>query len=269
MKIPNFKTQEGAVLYKDTVGKFIAPKVAQVLMRNAQAEIETKAATIRQYETLDLGCGPGTVSLALAEKYPDLHIVGADSSENMILECQTAAANRGYNTVQFVQADASEIDTLESSFHLVVSNLAFPFFPRPAYTMQAVYQIVRPGGTVIFTVPGRHTWEEFFEVAKAVVGPVTKVARPFLTKFTQAEKLPESMNEAGFQDIQVSTAKIPFSFEDGQHVLNFFAELFHLLDFAPQIAQDKLVSEIDKRFPEGFTMHYEAVIVRATKNNSN
>ncbi|QQE78270.1 class I SAM-dependent methyltransferase [Alicyclobacillus sp. SO9] len=264
MKIPNFKTEEGALLYKDTVGNDIAPRVADILIEAARTVIDIKD-TSQQIDILDLGCGPGTVSLALADNYPHAQIVGVDSSASMLAECRSAAASRSIENAQFVQSEASELNALKTPFHLVVSNLAFPFFPRPIETMQAVCRVMQANGSAIFTVPGRHTWEEFFDVAKSVVGPATKVARPFLTKFTQAEKLPESMTAAGFGTIQTKAVKIPFSFDNGQHLLNFFAKLFHLLDFAPQIAQEKLTREIDKRFPDGFTMHYEAIIVQGTK----
>lgn len=257
MQIPNFNTEEGSILYQNTVGRLISPRVAEILLAHARARIAS--VTVRRI--LDLGCGPGTLSLPLARKHPELDIVATDASAAMIALAETEAAGQSLVNVHFRRMNAGHIELEPESFDLVLCNLAFPFFVRPHESMREIFEMVKPGGSACFTVPGRRTWMEFFALAESVLGEMISMARPFLAKFTQAEVLPEALAAAGFTERMESRTLLPFSFPDGQAVLGFFAELFHLLDYVPTDLKSELAGAIDQAHPAGFTMHYEAVLL--------
>ena len=44
---------------------------------------------------VDLGCGPGNLTAALAERWPGAEVLGVDNSAEMIEAAQAAAARRG------------------------------------------------------------------------------------------------------------------------------------------------------------------------------
>ena len=44
--------------------------------------------TVRPSTILDLGCGPGTVTSLLAERWPDAAITGVDSSPEMLADAR-------------------------------------------------------------------------------------------------------------------------------------------------------------------------------------
>lgn len=257
MRIPNFKSEEGSILYSNTVGQLISPRVAEVMF----SQVTSHLAPDRRQTVLDLGCGPGTVSLALARQFPQLSILAVDASASMLALASQVSSKEQLGNLEFRQMDAGHIDLTSTSFDWVLCNLAFPFFPRPHDSLRELYEVVRPGGQVCFTVPGRNTWSEFFKVADAVMGDFVKMARPFLVKFTQAEVLKDAMSSAGFEHLQEQRIRLPFRFESGQSVLDFFHELFHLLDYAPEDAQSELAEAIDRDHPGGFTMNYEAVLL--------
>ena len=131
--------------------------------------------------------------------------------------------------------------------------------------MLALHDALRPDGVTLLTVPGRTTWSEFFSVAEDVMGNMVSMARPFLMKFTQAEALSDALRDAGFADITETSWEITFTFSAGVDVLAFFGELFHLLEYSPPAMRAELAATIDSRFPDGFTMHYEARMVRARR----
>ncbi|MCL6453993.1 MAG: methyltransferase domain-containing protein [Alicyclobacillus sp.] len=259
MRIPNFRSEAGSILYKNTVGRRISPRVAQLLLQQA----ETVMASQPVHDVLDLGCGPGTVSLTLAARYPTLHIEATDASAAMVDLARAEAERLGLSNLTFAEANANHLELPPASFDLVVCNLAFPFFPRPYESMAAVADLLRPGGTACFTVPGARTWEAFFAVAETVFGDSVRVARPFLVKFQQAEVLPDALAKAGFHDVTETRTLLPFSFDSGEAVLRFFTELFHLLDSATPDMRAELADAVDRLHPNGFTMHYEAVLLTA------
>ncbi|KPV40777.1 class I SAM-dependent methyltransferase [Alicyclobacillus ferrooxydans] len=260
MRIPNFKTDAGAMRYKDTVGTFIAPEVAKFVIEIAQQHISQGAKRV-----LDVACGPGTVSLRVAQQNPNADIVGADYSAAMIRQCVQSSEVMGLQNTQFVEMNANDIRFDGPPFDLIVCNLAFPFFSKPAESMKGLYDSVAASGHVVLSVPGNETWSEFFVIAEDVLGDAIQMAKPFLIKMEQASKLPAAMTEAGFRDIRVSRHKLPYTFSTGHDVLAFFNELFALLSYAPPLVQAEIASAIDTQCPNGFTMHYEAVIVEAIK----
>ncbi|MCF8568464.1 class I SAM-dependent methyltransferase [Alicyclobacillus tolerans] len=261
MRIPNFKMDDGAILYKDTVGAIIAPKVAQRVIEELDARM-----TERVKSVLDIACGPGTVSLAIAKKNPAVQVTGIDSSEAMLRQAALAAQRDKVDNVNFIQMDANAI-AFEEKFDLAVCNLAFPFFSKPAQSMAGIKKSLSDGGEAVLSVPGAQTWQEFFEVVESEFKTAARMAKPFRAKINQAEKLPQAMQAAGFQHVEVSHDKIPFRFEAGVQVLDFFQNLFALLSYAPPAIQDHLANAIDKRYPQGFTMHYDAVIVRGGQDS--
>lgn len=264
MKVPNFKTEEGSILYKDTVGRLISPRVAGILLEQAKFQLEGLHAS----RVLDLGCGPGTLTFPLAIGNPELDITAVDASKTMVELASAEAAKLGATNIRFEQMDAGHISFAPDSFDLVLCNLAFPFFARPEQSMAEVLSVIRPGGAACFTVPGRKTWDEFFEVAADTLGDMISVARPFLTKFSQAEALPGAMATARFEQVTQEKTLLPFYFANGQAVLNFFGELFHLLDYATPDMKSEIADAIDRNHSDGFTMHYEAVLLTAKRPSS-
>ncbi|GLG01169.1 hypothetical protein Alches_12080 [Alicyclobacillus hesperidum subsp. aegles] len=261
MKIPNFKTEQGSILYKDTVGRLISPRVAGILLEQAQFQL----GYLNARQVLDLGCGPGTLTLPLAVGNPELAITAVDASKSMVGLAAAEAAKLGVSNIRFAQMDAGHISLAPGSFDLVLCNLAFPFFPRPEQSMSEVFSVLRPGGVACFTVPGRKTWGEFFEVAAASLGDMISLARPFLVKFSQADALPDAMHAVGFEQVAQQKTLLPFSFANGQAVLDFFGELFHLLDYATPDMKSEIADAIDRDHADGFTMHYEAVLLTAQR----
>jgi SAM-dependent methyltransferase len=260
MQIPNFNTDEGALLYANTIGQLISPRVADEVMHLLDETITDDVKTI-----LDAGCGPGTVSLYLAAKYPNRQIYGIDASAAMIAQCKEKAELRDLKNTIFDHMKVDDLDFGDQKFDLVVCNLAFPFFSNPVHNMQKVFHALRPGGIVCFSVIGKETWKEFFEVAEQSLGDMVKMARPFLLKFSKAEQLPSSMELAGFTGLTLHNKFIPFEFASGSDVLSFFSNLFSLLAFAPVEMREELTQAIDKAFPGGFKMHYHALVAIARK----
>ena len=95
---------------------------------------------------LDLGCGSGLSTLALAETFADAEIVGVDISPNML-----AAAARKLPRVRFAQGDAAHFDT--AGFDLVFANAVMQWAPGHINLMRRIAQALPYGGRLAVQSP--------------------------------------------------------------------------------------------------------------------
>ncbi len=99
-------------------------------------------------QILDLGCGGGWSSLALARAYPDAGVVGIDVDGPSLAAGRAAAAAAGLSDrVEFVLTDGQDVPGAPY-------DAAFAFeclhdMPRPVEVLAAVRAAVRPGGPVV------------------------------------------------------------------------------------------------------------------------
>jgi arsenite methyltransferase len=107
---------------------------------------------------LDLGCGPGTQLVQLAELCPDVAFTGVDLSESMLAEARRYAAERGVRNVDFVRGDATRLEFPDHSFDGVMSVMALHHMPTDKELRAVFREIARvrtPGGAVFLVDFGR------------------------------------------------------------------------------------------------------------------
>ena len=98
---------------------------------------------------LDVGCGTGSLTFALAE-HPELaRIEAIDFSPTFV------AAARARNTdsrVSIAEGDATELPFADRSFDRAMALLVLHFVPEAGKAIAEMRRVVRPGGTVAATV---------------------------------------------------------------------------------------------------------------------
>ena len=95
---------------------------------------------------LDAGCGPGTLTLALANQFED--IVALDPDREMLTEGMRLAARAGLKNIQWVQGCAEEISALGlGTFRLVTFGQSFHWTDRERVA-EMVYDSLVPGGSL-------------------------------------------------------------------------------------------------------------------------
>ena len=121
-----------------------------------------------QGRALDLGCGPGDVSLRFARAFPGWHIDGLDGAPNMIaLARQRAAREEGGSRVSFFEARLPEGGTGRRDYALVLSNSLLHHLPDPAILWSSISSY-RAGGPSVFVMDlSRPESEEILEAMVA------------------------------------------------------------------------------------------------------
>jgi trans-aconitate 2-methyltransferase len=100
-------------------------------------------------KVVDLGCGSGELTRQLADKLPNSHITGLDSSLQML---EKAASFSSPNLV-FVQGDQA---ALTGKWDLIFSNAALQWSENHTELIPYLYGRLAPGGQIAVQVPSNH-----------------------------------------------------------------------------------------------------------------
>jgi trans-aconitate 2-methyltransferase len=97
---------------------------------------------------VDLGCGPGNSTRALAERWPRAELLGIDSSAEMI-----EAAWRTRMRAVFEQQDIGHWCPWSARYNLVFSNAALQWVPGHERVLPQLLAVLAPGGCFAVQVP--------------------------------------------------------------------------------------------------------------------
>jgi ubiquinone/menaquinone biosynthesis C-methylase UbiE len=98
-------------------------------------------------ELLDIACGPGSLTLALAPHVA--RATGFDITPAMLDEARAAQARSGVQNVEWIQGDAANLPFADGTFTLVTCSAAFHHFENPARIFGEMARVCRPGGRVV------------------------------------------------------------------------------------------------------------------------
>lgn len=101
----------------------------------------------REGPWLDLSCGPGLFTRAMAASDPGGLIVGLDISRAM-LEAAIRRA-KGYSNVALIRGDAHRLPFVDKSFGGVNNTGALHAYDDPEQVFHEVLRVLRPGGVYV------------------------------------------------------------------------------------------------------------------------
>jgi trans-aconitate 2-methyltransferase len=99
---------------------------------------------------VDLGCGPGTMTAILPERWPWARVRGLDSSPAMI---DAAAALNRPGRLEFELGEIAAWRPAPESVDVIISNAALQWVPEHQALLPRWAAALRPGGTLAFQVP--------------------------------------------------------------------------------------------------------------------
>lgn len=98
---------------------------------------------------IDIGCGAGELSIAVAAARPDAHVTGVDISEQLVEAARARAA--GLATLSFTVADATSWRAEGAAPDLYVSRHGVMFFSDPPEAFAHLAAVAAPGARMVFS----------------------------------------------------------------------------------------------------------------------
>lgn len=97
---------------------------------------------------LDVGCGPGTITLGIAGVVAPGRVEGLDLQLTLLKRAQAIASEGGAENVSFSLANAYGLPFLSQTFDAVFAHAVLMFMSDPVAALIEIRRVLRPGGVV-------------------------------------------------------------------------------------------------------------------------
>ncbi|MDJ1113181.1 methyltransferase domain-containing protein [Microbacterium dauci] len=157
---------------------------------------------------LDIGCGPGTITVDLARRVAPGRVLGVDASADVIAQATAHAAAEGVTNVEFAVANAYALDVADGAFDVVHTHQLLQHLARPVDALREFRRVAGPGGLVaarevdyagVLIHPHIPALDEWLAI-------LLQVGRNNAGEPAAGRRLKQWAREAGFADVTVSAS---------------------------------------------------------------
>ncbi|KAF9363556.1 hypothetical protein BGX34_003847 [Mortierella sp. NVP85] len=107
---------------------------------------------------LDVGCGPGSISVDMARLVPKGRVVGIDYSSDLLNEACALAIQQGVTNVEFQVGDIHALDFPDNTFDVVHVHQVLQHIADPVQALREMKRVAKPGGIVAARESGEASW---------------------------------------------------------------------------------------------------------------
>ncbi len=167
----------------------------------------------RGISLLDVGCGPGTITIDMAERVAPGRVVGFDASPDVLAAAMATAHDAGQHRIEWIEGDLYDLPFERDEFDVVHAHQVLQHLVDPVAALREFARVCRPDGVVAvrdadyramtwFPDDPRLTgWLEVYEA----------VARSNRAEPDAGRRLSSWAMEAGLTDVRSSAAVWCFS----------------------------------------------------------
>jgi len=165
-------------------------------------------------ELIDVACGPGVVTAAIAARAAS--VVAFDATEQMLDKARARCAKAGLANVAFECGNAERLPFEDARFDGTVTRLAVHHFADPQRAIGEMFRVLRPGGTaVIVDVVSSERVEE-----SDLQNAIERLRDPSHVRMLPASELDACAARAGFREIEPTTWDKRREFEEWMDIVN-------------------------------------------------
>ena len=185
---------------------------------------------------LDVAAGAGEQTLTAARRVgANGSVLATDISPAILGFALDAARRAGLGHVETLELDGERHDTLaEGSFEAAISRVGLIYFPDQQRALRGIRHALKPGGrfaAVVYSTPDRNP---FFSIPVGIIRQRAKLPPPLPGQpgpFSLGGEgvLAESLEQAGFRDVEVRRVDSPVRLPSAAECVRFERESFGAL----------------------------------------
>ncbi|KAL4863847.1 hypothetical protein BDV12DRAFT_206156 [Aspergillus spectabilis] len=107
---------------------------------------------------LDVGCGPGSITVDLARLVPSGHVTGIEYVSDPLDQARDFAASQGVTNIDFRVGDIYSLPFADESFDIVHVHQVLQHISEPVKALRELRRVVKPGGFVSVRESASMTW---------------------------------------------------------------------------------------------------------------
>ena len=204
---------------------------------------------------LDVGCGTGTTTIAVAQRTRAGHCTGIDISEPMIAAAR-ARAERAGTSVTFIRDDAQAHAFEPAGFDAIISRFGVMFFDDPGAAFANLRRAARDGAALRFIAWRSAVENPFMTTAERAAAallpdiPARKPDEPGQFAFADRDRVQRILDGSGWSDIDIRpidpTCTLPES--ELVHYFTRLGPLGRLLEQKDEAARRRVIEAVRPAF---------------------
>ncbi len=166
--------------------------------------------------SLDVGCGTGSLAIALAERGAPDRVAAIDIAAPYVA---FARSNRGGTGIGFAVGDACRLPYADGKFAAALAQLSLNFVPDAAQAVREMRRVVQRGGVAaaaVWDFRGGLVFQRLFWDTAAGLDPGAGAARDrlFSGPLALPDGLPALWHDAGFAAVERGSITIRMEYAD-------------------------------------------------------
>jgi ubiquinone/menaquinone biosynthesis C-methylase UbiE len=136
---------------------------ASVIQTHGWRTLSNSAAYVLSYirpdlQILDVGCGPGSITIDFAKHVPHGHVTGIEYVPEPLDGARKLAASENITNVSFQVGDIHAIPFPDDTFDIVHAHQVLQHIADPVRALQEMRRVVKQGGIVAVRESASQTW---------------------------------------------------------------------------------------------------------------
>lgn len=245
-------------------------------LRRPLEQLLRRATPVHGERVLDIGCGAGTSTLALAKIVGSAgSAVGVDISRPLLDRAEQLREHAQIPNTTFLLADAQVHPFQPKAFDVVISRFGVMFFAAPVVAFQNISKALKPGGRIAFVSWAPIAQNPWFNIARDIAikhlgnpSPADpRAPGPFA--FADLDYVHGVLSDAGFADYRGEPMSVVLEFDGTVEVaasiitnVGAANRIIREFDAAPEIVQQiehDITSEI-QQFVRGDCVQIPSVV---------